>query len=152
VRVLAIPILQKHMEFLISRHAELNSLPSMPDELGELFSTKGTRSAIMEIVNKGIGHLTQVRRYRNFTFDHLPLLNRVIYFGTQCVIGNQTFWKPVLTLISKINFRHSLSLYDLFLSRPLLVKGLEALYLSRLRQPHSSNVITTGWGMHLTFS
>lgn len=31
-----------------------------PTELGEIFTTEWTREAIEEVVDKGIGHLTQV--------------------------------------------------------------------------------------------
>ncbi|KAG5646531.1 hypothetical protein DXG03_003298 [Asterophora parasitica] len=58
---LSVPILQKHLQFLIDHHqryhgadAELKS-----DALGDLFSTAWTRTAITEVVSKGIGHLTE---------------------------------------------------------------------------------------------
>ena len=58
--VTAIPILQKHIEFLVDRHAYFTALEVPPDELGELFSTTWTREAIREVVSKGTGHLTKV--------------------------------------------------------------------------------------------
>ncbi|KAH7914268.1 hypothetical protein BJ138DRAFT_1177428 [Hygrophoropsis aurantiaca] len=56
---LSIPILQKHVEFLIDRHAYFTALESKPDVLGELFSTDWTRSALTAVVTKGAGHITQ---------------------------------------------------------------------------------------------
>ncbi|KAL4073262.1 hypothetical protein V8B97DRAFT_1953447 [Scleroderma yunnanense] len=56
---LSIPILQKHVEFLIDRHAYFSALDSKPEELGELFSTGWTREAIGTVVAKGLGHLTK---------------------------------------------------------------------------------------------
>ena len=55
----AFPILQKHVEFLVSRHAHFASHDINAGELGELFSTEWTRSAISSVVSKGIGHLQQ---------------------------------------------------------------------------------------------
>ncbi|KIM54604.1 hypothetical protein SCLCIDRAFT_136495 [Scleroderma citrinum Foug A] len=56
---LSIPILQKHLEFLIDRHAYFSALEPKPEELGELFSTEWTREAIATVVTKGHGHLTK---------------------------------------------------------------------------------------------
>ncbi|KAF9242560.1 hypothetical protein BU15DRAFT_86759 [Melanogaster broomeanus] len=56
---LSIPILQKHIEFLVDRHTHFTSLETKPDDLGELFSTAWTRAAISEVVGKGAGHLTK---------------------------------------------------------------------------------------------
>ncbi|PFH53912.1 hypothetical protein AMATHDRAFT_186548 [Amanita thiersii Skay4041] len=57
---LSIPVLQRHLEFLITNHAKYFSEEIMkPPELGDLFATEWTRVAIGEVVNKGIGHLNQ---------------------------------------------------------------------------------------------
>ncbi|KAG8214448.1 hypothetical protein J3R82DRAFT_9471 [Butyriboletus roseoflavus] len=58
---LSIPILQKHIEFLIDRHAYFAALEVPPEELGDCFSTAWTREAISEVVSKGTGHLTKSR-------------------------------------------------------------------------------------------
>lgn len=58
--VTAIPILQKHIEFLVDRHAYFAALEVAPEELGDYFSTAWTREAISEVVSKGTGHLTKV--------------------------------------------------------------------------------------------
>ncbi|KAG6841698.1 hypothetical protein C0991_007968 [Blastosporella zonata] len=58
---LSIPILQKHLQFLIDHHEQYASENSKPDALGDLFSTPWTRTAITEVVNKGLGHLAKVR-------------------------------------------------------------------------------------------
>lgn len=58
----AIPLLQKHLEFILSGHSHYASIENKkPETLQEIFSTEWTRSAIAEVTNKGIGHLTQVR-------------------------------------------------------------------------------------------
>ncbi|KAF8349290.1 hypothetical protein F5887DRAFT_945363 [Amanita rubescens] len=57
---LSIPILQRHLQFLLDKHAKYHSSGEMrPPELDEIFTTDWTREAITEVVNKGIGHLTQ---------------------------------------------------------------------------------------------
>ncbi|RDB17959.1 hypothetical protein Hypma_000943 [Hypsizygus marmoreus] len=56
---LSIPILQKHLQFLLDKHARYSEEGTRPEALGDLFSTNWTRSAITDVVNKGIGHLTQ---------------------------------------------------------------------------------------------
>lgn len=56
----AIPVLQKHVKFLIDRHGHYDSEGNKPEELGELFSTEWTRAAISAVVCQASGHLTQV--------------------------------------------------------------------------------------------
>ncbi|KAG6331001.1 hypothetical protein ID866_8087, partial [Astraeus odoratus] len=55
---LSIPTLQRHVEFLIDRHAYFSTLEAKPEELGELFSTVWTREAIGTVVERGLGHIT----------------------------------------------------------------------------------------------
>ncbi|KIJ17712.1 hypothetical protein PAXINDRAFT_130029 [Paxillus involutus ATCC 200175] len=57
---LSIPILQKHIEFLVDRHAHFATLDTSLED-GELFSTPWTRDAISEVVEKGAGHITKSR-------------------------------------------------------------------------------------------
>ncbi|KIJ64460.1 hypothetical protein HYDPIDRAFT_111787 [Hydnomerulius pinastri MD-312] len=57
---LSIPILQRHIEFLVDRHAHYATLET-PEESGGLFSTPWTREAIAAVVAKGTGHLTKSR-------------------------------------------------------------------------------------------
>ncbi|KAF8798785.1 hypothetical protein BYT27DRAFT_7202479 [Phlegmacium glaucopus] len=60
---ISISILQKHLEFLIERHAQYSSGEQLkPNALGELFSTAWTREAIDEVVKKGASYLTQSYR------------------------------------------------------------------------------------------
>ncbi|KAF8964174.1 hypothetical protein BDZ97DRAFT_1816638 [Flammula alnicola] len=57
---LSIPILQKHVNFLVERHAlYISGEQSRPEALGEIFTTSWTREAIDNVVEKGVGHLTQ---------------------------------------------------------------------------------------------
>lgn len=56
---LSMPILQKHLQFLIEQHEKYAISESRPDALGDIFSTQWTRGAITEVVSKGIGHLTK---------------------------------------------------------------------------------------------
>ncbi|KAJ3800908.1 hypothetical protein GGU11DRAFT_676191 [Lentinula aff. detonsa] len=56
---LSIPVLKRHIELILSRYEYYANGAVKPDGLGQLFSTEWTRAAIMEIVNKGIGHITE---------------------------------------------------------------------------------------------
>ncbi|KIM89071.1 hypothetical protein PILCRDRAFT_812968 [Piloderma croceum F 1598] len=59
VDYLSMVILQKHIDFLINRHAWFAALDNKPEGFGELFSTEWTRSVISVVVSKGAAHLTQ---------------------------------------------------------------------------------------------
>ncbi|KAI3616179.1 rna-binding protein prp24 [Moniliophthora roreri] len=56
---LSIPILKRHLEFVMERHAAYTEGEAKPEELEELFSTEWTRLTMTDIVNKGVGHLAQ---------------------------------------------------------------------------------------------
>jgi len=57
----AIPILQKHLNFLVERHGLYVSGEQLrPETLEDVFTTTWTRTAIDEVVQKGLGHLTEV--------------------------------------------------------------------------------------------
>ncbi|KAF4617844.1 hypothetical protein D9613_006080 [Agrocybe pediades] len=57
---LSIPILQKHLNFLLEHQAMyLSGERLRPDSLGEVFSTSWTREAIDKVVKKGEIHLTE---------------------------------------------------------------------------------------------
>ncbi|KAJ7714178.1 hypothetical protein B0H16DRAFT_1808225, partial [Mycena metata] len=55
---LSIPILKKHIEFILARFEHYSETPK-PQELGELFSVDWTRAALSQVVDKGIWHLTK---------------------------------------------------------------------------------------------
>lgn len=57
----AIPILQKHLNFLVERHAFYVSGEQLrPEALGDVFTTTWTRNSIHQVVQKGLGHLIEV--------------------------------------------------------------------------------------------
>ncbi|TFY58334.1 hypothetical protein EVJ58_g6483 [Rhodofomes roseus] len=56
---LSMPLLRKHLNFLVERYEHFTSLETKPDSLGDLFSTSWIRSAMSDVVSKGIGHLTE---------------------------------------------------------------------------------------------
>ncbi|KIK08003.1 hypothetical protein K443DRAFT_1909 [Laccaria amethystina LaAM-08-1] len=56
---LSIPILQKHLQFLVDNHARYLGEELKPADLEDVFSTQWTRGAIAGVVSKGINHLTQ---------------------------------------------------------------------------------------------
>ncbi|KAJ8519001.1 hypothetical protein ONZ45_g3994 [Pleurotus djamor] len=57
---LSIPLLQKHLEFVIEKHARfVSGEEQRPEDLEDLLSTDWTREEIDRIVTKAIGHLTQ---------------------------------------------------------------------------------------------
>ncbi|KAI6030527.1 hypothetical protein F5J12DRAFT_296247 [Pisolithus orientalis] len=57
---LSIPLLRKHVEFLINVHEHFNGTTfDSPEELQEVFTSEWARDAIDEVVAKGAVHLTQ---------------------------------------------------------------------------------------------
>ncbi|KAH9890065.1 RNA-binding protein Prp24 [Cubamyces lactineus] len=56
---LSVPILQKHLEFLVDRFDHLAQLESKPDGLEELFSPEWMHETMTKVVSLGIGHITQ---------------------------------------------------------------------------------------------
>ncbi|KAF9077529.1 hypothetical protein BDP27DRAFT_1311204 [Rhodocollybia butyracea] len=56
---LSIPVLKRHIELIINRYEHYTTGAIKPDELGELFSVEWTRLTLTDIVNKGVGHITQ---------------------------------------------------------------------------------------------
>ena len=53
-------MLRKHLDFLVERYDHFASLDARPDDLGDLFTVSWMRAEIPKVVEKGIGHLTQV--------------------------------------------------------------------------------------------
>ncbi|KAH8104839.1 RNA-binding protein Prp24 [Cristinia sonorae] len=72
---LSIELLQKHVEFLIDRHARLAELGTKPEDPNSPFSTQWIRTAIAEAVSKGTGHFTESHRvwdlWRDWELDIL---------------------------------------------------------------------------------
>ncbi|KAF5338939.1 hypothetical protein D9611_008706 [Ephemerocybe angulata] len=58
---LSIPILQKHLNFILEQHSKYygEEATPKPESLGELFSTAWTRETIQRIVSKGIEHVAE---------------------------------------------------------------------------------------------
>jgi squamous cell carcinoma antigen recognized by T-cells 3 len=85
--ILAIRILQKHIQFIIDRYAHCVDEEVEPSALGELFSSSWTRAAIADVVNRGIGHITQVQYVRDK--DRIYLIPvRATCYGMPSVIGS----------------------------------------------------------------
>ena len=120
VVITAIPILQKHAEFLIDRHAYFSALEPQSEELGELFSTGWTREAIAAVVAKGYGHLTKVCCYHSL-MQYGLLSGRASKSGSCKGTGNSTYFAkhqrkrgvcPLVTLLfcpHVLSVDHSLS-------------------------------------------
>ncbi|KAJ3814647.1 hypothetical protein F5876DRAFT_86271 [Lentinula aff. lateritia] len=66
---LSIPVLKRHIEFILHRYEHYSNEAIKPDELGELFSEEWTRTAVTDIVNKGIGHISQSHLLWNLLRD-----------------------------------------------------------------------------------
>ncbi|KAG6903150.1 hypothetical protein C0995_004697 [Termitomyces sp. Mi166 len=66
---LSIPILEKHLQFLIDRHEYYSGENTKPAALEDFFSTAWTRTAIAEIVKKGAGHLTKETPQSHLLWD-----------------------------------------------------------------------------------
>ncbi|KIL67874.1 hypothetical protein M378DRAFT_159079 [Amanita muscaria Koide BX008] len=57
---LSIPVLQRHLQFLLDQHAKYDSGEELrPTDFDEMFTREWTREAITGVVSKGIGHLPQ---------------------------------------------------------------------------------------------
>ncbi|KAI6014828.1 hypothetical protein BKA83DRAFT_4345131 [Pisolithus microcarpus] len=56
---LSIPLLRKHVEFLISVYEHFNVADDSPEELKEVFTSQWARDAIDAVVTKGAAHLSQ---------------------------------------------------------------------------------------------
>ncbi|KAI6145673.1 hypothetical protein EDD17DRAFT_1653003 [Pisolithus thermaeus] len=72
---LSIPLLRKHVEFLINVHEHFNVTVDSPEELKEVFTSQWARDAIDAVVAKGAGHLSQSQQLwqlqRDWEFDML---------------------------------------------------------------------------------
>lgn len=101
---IAIPILQKHIQFLIDRHAWLSTLDAKPEEFSELFSTEWTRAMMASVITKGAHHLTEVRQKSlnlYLKWSKCALI-RAIYYGTYVENGRCSFSKQLKRLRSKL--------------------------------------------------
>ncbi|KAJ8080386.1 Splicing factor [Marasmius tenuissimus] len=57
---LSIPILKRHIEFVVSRfEAYVSEGSTKPEEFGEIFSVEWTRQHLTDVVSKGTGHVTE---------------------------------------------------------------------------------------------
>ncbi|TFK90773.1 RNA-binding protein Prp24 [Polyporus arcularius HHB13444] len=56
---LSIPILQKHLEFLVERYEHYAEAGGRPDQLEELFSPEWMHETMSKLVSQGAGHLTK---------------------------------------------------------------------------------------------
>ncbi|KZT64612.1 hypothetical protein DAEQUDRAFT_717745 [Daedalea quercina L-15889] len=72
---LSIPLLRKHLDFLVDRFEHVNALETRPDDLGDMFTTAWMHSAMSDVVDKGIGHLSQSHLlwdvYRDWELEQL---------------------------------------------------------------------------------
>ena len=63
-------MLRKHLDFLVERYEHFASLEARPDELGDLFTASWVRDEMPKVVEKGIGHLTQVSMVACGVYSH----------------------------------------------------------------------------------
>ncbi|KAI1794811.1 RNA-binding protein Prp24 [Ganoderma leucocontextum] len=56
---LSIPILQKHIEFMVERCEHFTEAGGRPDALGEMFSTVWMHESMSKVVAQAVGHLTK---------------------------------------------------------------------------------------------
>ncbi|EJC97945.1 uncharacterized protein FOMMEDRAFT_97432 [Fomitiporia mediterranea MF3/22] len=66
---LSIPMLQKHIEFLLERHIYFHSLDPKAEELQETFSSEWTRMMAESVVKKASSHLTEGHLVWNAYFN-----------------------------------------------------------------------------------
>ena len=56
----AIPILQKHLEFLLERYEHFTEAGDRPEALGEMFSIEWMHNSMSKVVAHGVGDLMKV--------------------------------------------------------------------------------------------
>ncbi|KAI0712607.1 RNA-binding protein Prp24 [Earliella scabrosa] len=107
---LSIPILQKHLEFIVERFEHFVEAGGRPEALGELFSPNWTHEAMSKVVAKGSGHLTKSHLLfdvqRDWEFERLQ---------------NATGEERQVILLAE------------------LVDLVDTMLLERLKQPHSNH-------------
>lgn len=141
---LAIPILQKNIEFLIQRHTWFATLEDKPEDFGELLSTEWTRSVIASIVGKGAGHLTQVSSFLRGVFDMYRDCGAEPHpVGSPMGMGIRSSRNSFS--IGKVSPQvfPRLSQHDLLAIRQAQVAIVESLLLERLQQPHAGEYLTS---------
>jgi hypothetical protein len=134
-------ILQKHIDFLIDRHAWFAALDNKPEGFGELFSTEWTRSIISVVVGKGVAHLTQV------CMHHRPTCHILTGAQSHTLWDLQRDWEFALLEAAPASAKLVLSAsivafrpHDMT-CRPAQVEIIDKLLLERLQQPHSSKSV-----------
>lgn len=87
---LAIPLLQRHLNFVIDRYEKYHGSDNelKPAELGDMFSEHWTRGAIARIVERGQNHLTQVCFSRPCVIEMISYSYRVACSGMCGATGN----------------------------------------------------------------
>ena len=67
----AIPILQKHLDFLVKRHEHFVEAGGRPDALGEMFSPEWLHESMSKVTAQGAGHLTKASDHHAQMKRHL---------------------------------------------------------------------------------
>lgn len=67
----AIPLLKRHLEFILERQRQLEEDGVKPDEFRELLDVEWTLGEMDKIVSRGVGHLTEVRSFNFYALVHV---------------------------------------------------------------------------------
>ena len=67
----AIPILQKHLEFLVERYEHFTEAEGMPEALGEMFSIEWMHDSMSKVAAHGVGDLMKVCHHAVWTKQRL---------------------------------------------------------------------------------
>ena len=134
---LAIPLLRRHLDFLVERFDHFAELEERPEDLGDLFTAAWMRSEMPEVVEKGIGHLTQVSTV--VCGVRVPLMMHLEPLAVGCVqrLGAGAAPERVpcrevrCTITVSSQWAHSAH-------REEIQDQVELMLLKRLQQPHSS--------------
>ncbi|KIO06213.1 hypothetical protein M404DRAFT_8926 [Pisolithus tinctorius Marx 270] len=104
---LSIPLLRKHVEFLIKVHEHFNrTTVDSPEELQEVFTSEWARDAIDEVVAKGAGHLSQnliLERLHQPHSGHEDTIQSYSSFTTKYMPANE--YEGLLVAASKVRSR-----------------------------------------------
>lgn len=137
----AIPLLLKHIEFILERYEHFKELDTRPDDFEDMFTPDWTLNELERTVAKGTGHLTEVSDNSqcfetvksNLTCRNLESQAVGLAQGLYArVPGGGTRGEEVCDPVSYPPRLLSIGY------RSELAARVDALLIERLKQPHSS--------------
>ena len=132
----AIPLLRRHIEYLISRFSYFSSGDQIESETDGPFTVQWMQVELERITSQSVKHISDVGHLQNSFIHKLTRVIRVTLSGICARTGDLMFFKIRL----EMNHSPSFLAFFVFSSksvREILVDMLEESFLSRIKQPHS---------------